>query len=79
MTDNGLFPKNYEEFLKKRDHGQGPNFEEVPLLSVVPPVVSFREKLRWWSLDRWKRREAIRQARDQRLMDIVQLKRSNQQ
>ena len=74
MSDDGLFPQNYSEFLKKRDQMKGPNFQEVPIVSAAPPSVSFKEKLRWWSLDRWKRMKTIRQERDQRLLDIVRPK-----
>lgn len=77
MGDDGLFPKNYSEFLKKRDKGQGHDFEEVPIVSVVPPTVHFGGKLRWWSLDRWRRRRKITEERDRRLQEIIDLKRSH--
>lgn len=74
MSDEGLFPKNYRDFLRKRDKVKGFNFEEVPIVSVVPPMVSFVEKLRWWSMDRLKRMKKIRAERDRRIQEIVQLK-----
>lgn len=76
MSDDGLFPTNYREFLKKRDTVRGHNFEEIPAVSTVPPTVTFAEKLRWWSLDRWKRMKKIRRERDRRVEEIVQLKTS---
>jgi len=74
MSDDGLFPKTYSEFLRKRGEGRGHNFQELPLTSVVPPTVAFMEKLRWWSLDRWRRMRKIRKERDRRVQEIVQLK-----
>ena len=73
MSDDGLFPKNYRDFLKRRNQVKGFNFEEVPIVSVVPPTVGFMEKLRWWSVDRWKRMKKIRAERDRRVQEIVQL------
>jgi hypothetical protein len=74
MSDDGLFPDNYSEFLKKRDTAKGHDFEEVPEVSAVPPTVTFIEKLRWWSLNRWKRMKKIREERDRRLQEIIRLK-----
>lgn len=74
MNDEGFFPKIYRRFLDRRNEGQGHDFEEVPIVSEIPPIVTFREKLRWWSLDRWSRLRKIREERDRRLQDIVQLK-----
>ena len=73
MSDEGFFPKIYRRFLERRTQVQGHNFEEVPIISKVPPIVTFREKLRWWSFDRWKRMKQIREERDRRLQEIVHL------
>jgi len=73
MGDEGFFPKIYRRFLERRTQAQGHNFEEVPIICKVPPTVTFKEKLRWWSFDRWKRMKQIRKERDRRLQEIVQL------
>jgi hypothetical protein len=74
VSEEGRFPQIYQQFLQRRGQGQGFNFEEVPIVSEVPPAVRFPEKLRWWSLDRWKRMKRIRQERDRRLQEILRLK-----
>jgi hypothetical protein len=74
MADQGLFPRSYSEFLKKRDQGQGFDFGETPIISVAPPTVEFMAQLRWWSLDRWRRRKRIAQERDRRLREIMDFK-----
>lgn len=74
MSDEGFFPTIYRRFLDRRNEVEGHDFEEVPIVSEVPPTITFREKLHWWSLDRWSRLRKIREERDRRLQDIVQLK-----
>lgn len=74
MGDEGLFPRSYSEFLRRRDQGQGFDFGETQIVSAVPPMVRFGEQLRWWSLDRWRRRKKITEERDRRLQEIMDLK-----
>lgn len=74
MSEEGFFPKIYRRFLDRRDEVPGHNFEEVPIVSEVPPIVTFKDKLQWWSLDRWKRLKKIRTERDRRLQEILQMK-----
>jgi hypothetical protein len=71
MSEEGFFPNIYRRFLERRNEGHGHDFEEVPIISEVPPTVTFKEKLRWWSFDRWKRRQKIRAERDRRLQEIL--------
>jgi hypothetical protein len=74
MSDNGnLFSGDYKDFLKRRGQEKGYDFQEAPAGSAAPPTVTFAQKLRWWTWDRWKRRKKIRAERDRRLQNIVQL------
>ncbi len=73
MSDDGLFPEKYQGFLQKKDELKGYEFQHAPQGSVAPPVVTFRDKLRWWTLDRWKRMNAIRAARDSAQAEIVNI------
>lgn len=72
MSEEGFFPKIYRRFLEKRNEVQGHNFQEVPIVSTVPPTTTFKTKLRWWSFDRWERRRRIREERDRQLQEILQ-------
>jgi hypothetical protein len=74
MGGDGLFPESYKDFLKQRQQQNGYDFQHAPAGSVPPPVVTFREKLRWWTWDRWKRRKMIRQERDKRVQEIFQIR-----
>lgn len=73
MSDDGLYPSSYKKFFERRDQGKGYDFQHAPQGSVAPPVVTFGEKLRWWTWDRWKRMKKIREERDRRQMEIIQL------
>lgn len=73
MANDG-FLERYRRFFHKRDHAEGFEFHDPPPKSIPPPTVGFRQKLRWWSWDRWKRRTQIRQERDRRLQDILRIK-----
>jgi len=72
MSEEGFFPKIYRRFLERRNEVHGHDFEEVPIISTVPPTVAFKTKLRWWALDRRDRRKRIREERDRRLLEILQ-------
>jgi hypothetical protein len=39
-------------------------------------MVTFHEKLRWWTWDRWKRRRTLLAERDRLQRDILQIKKS---
>jgi hypothetical protein len=38
------------------------------------PAVTFQDKLRWWSLDRWRRRKKILTERDRLQREIIDMK-----
>jgi hypothetical protein len=69
------FLERYRRFFRRRADAKGFEFHNPPPRSIPPPTVSFNQKLRWWSWDRWKRRTQIRQQRDRRLQDILEIKR----
>lgn len=73
MDGNGVFDYQYERFYKNREQGAGYDFQRGPSGSQPVPKVSFAEKLRWWTIDRWRRRKRIRQERDRRLEEILTL------
>ena len=73
----GIYDEQYRRFLSQRDELKGYDFQHAPAGSVAPPVVTFAQKLRWWTWDRWRRMKAIRQERDRRLHAIVQLGRES--
>lgn len=74
MSDDGLYLDTYTEFLKKRPQAKGYDFQQAPVGSAPPPVVTFSEKLRWWTWRRWKRLRKVREERDRRVQDIMQLR-----
>jgi hypothetical protein len=71
---NGPFPESYRDFLARREGSKGYDFQQAPAGSAAPPVVTFAQKLRWWTWDRWRRRKKIRAERDRRLQEILQIK-----
>ena len=75
MSDERLYLDRYARFFKERDQANGYEFHHAPAGNVPPPKVSFIDKLRWWTINRGERLKKIRQERDRRLLDIVQLKR----
>ncbi len=70
----GLYDHLYRRFFEERDTHEGYSFQQAPVGSAVPPVVTFREKLRWWTWDRWKRRRTLLAERDRLQRDILQIK-----
>ena len=73
MSDDGLYLDTYAEFLKKRAQAKGYDFQQAPEGSAPPPIVTSTGKLRWWTLGRWKRLRKVREERDRRMQDIIQL------
>lgn len=72
--NKGLFDHQYGRFVANRDKAEGYDFQHQTAGNVPPPKVTFAQKLRWWTWDRWKRRKQIRAARDRRVQEIVQLR-----
>ncbi|HJT20531.1 MAG TPA: hypothetical protein VJ746_08675 [Nitrospira sp.] len=70
----GLYDHLYRRFFERRDSHQGYEFQHAPGGSVAPPVVKFREKLHWWTWNRWQRRKEILRERDRRQREITELR-----
>ncbi|MCP9440341.1 MAG: hypothetical protein NNA20_09795 [Nitrospira sp.] len=71
---NGLYDHLYKRFFEQRDTHQGYSFQNAPGGSAAPPVVTFGEKLRWWTWNRWQRRKKILAERDRLQREILQIK-----
>jgi hypothetical protein len=70
----GIYDHLYRRFFANRDRHQGYDFQHAPVGSAQVPRVIFQDKLRWWSLDRWRRRRKILTERDRLQRDIIDLK-----
>ena len=73
-SGKGLYDHLYRRFFENRASHQGYEFQHAPGGSAPPPVVTFRDRLRWWTWDRWQRRKAIMAARDRSQQDILDIK-----
>ena len=69
-----LYLNIYEPFLQTRETHKGFHFQEEPLKSMAPPTVSFKDRVKWWTLDRPSRLKKIKQERDRQQREILVLK-----
>ncbi len=69
-----LYINIYEQFIHTRDTYKGFHFQEETLKSVSPQSVSFKDRIKWWTLDRPKRLKMIKQERDRQQQEILALK-----
>ncbi len=78
MSDpnQGPYDYQYKRFFDTKDSHKGYEFQHAPGGSAPPPVVSFTQKLRWWSWDRWKRRRKILAERDRLQREILDVRKS---
>jgi hypothetical protein len=70
----GLYDHLYRQFFEARDTHEGYSFQQAPGGSAATPMVTFRERLRWWTWDRWKRRRTLLAERDRLQRDILQIR-----
>jgi hypothetical protein len=70
----GIYDHLYRRFFTNRDGHQGYDFQHAPGGSAQLPAVTFRDKLRWWTLDRWRRRKKILNERDRLQREIIDIK-----
>lgn len=75
-SGNGLYDHLYKRFFDQRDRHQGYSFQDAPGGSAPPPTVTFSQKLRWWTWDRWRRRKTILAERDRLQQEILQVKKT---
>lgn len=73
-SSRGIYDHLYRRFFANRDRHQGYDFQDAPGGSAQVPRVTFQDKLRWWTLDRWRRRKKILTERDRLQGDIINLK-----
>jgi hypothetical protein len=52
---------------------QGYEFQHGPAGSVPPPVVTFMDKIKWWTSRGWRRKKILAE-RDRYQQEIIQLK-----
>ncbi len=69
-----LYLNIYEQFIQTRETHKGFNFQEEPLKSVAPQSVSFKDRVKWWTLDRPSRLKKIERERDRQQQEILALK-----
>ncbi len=69
-----LYLNIYEQFVRTRDTHQGFDFQEETLKSVAPQTVSFKNRVKWWTLDRPSRLKKIERERDRQQQAILALK-----
>jgi len=70
----GIYDHLYRRFFANRDRHQGYDFQHAPGGSAQLPGVTFQEKLRWWTLDRWRRRKKILRERDRLQREIIEIR-----
>lgn len=75
-SGNGLYDDLYKRFFECRDSHQGYEFQHAPTGSAPPPTITFNQKLRWWTWDRWQRRKKILAERDRLQQDILQIRKA---
>lgn len=75
-SGNGLYDHLYTRFFENRERHQGYDFQHAPGGSVAPPAVTFTQKLRWWTWDRWQRRKRILAERDRLQQDIINIRKT---
>ena len=73
-SGNGLYDHLYKRFFEERDRHKGYAFQQAPEGSAPLPAVTFSQKLRWWTWDRWQRRKKILAERDRLQQEILQIK-----
>jgi hypothetical protein len=70
-SGNGLYDHLYKRFFEQRDRHAGYSFQQAPGGSAPPPTITFGQKLRWWTCDRWRRRKQILAERDRLQQEIL--------
>ncbi len=73
-TPHNPYDHLYQAFKLQSARAKGYDFQQAPPDSLPPPVLSFPQKLRWWTWDRWRRLKKIRRERDRRVQEILKIK-----
>ncbi|MFB3071128.1 MAG: hypothetical protein ACE1ZK_03590 [Nitrospirales bacterium] len=69
-----LYLDIYEQFSQKQGTAKGYNFQESSQGSTRPKMVTFKDRVKWWTLNRPKRLTMIRQERDRQQQEILAIK-----
>jgi hypothetical protein len=80
MSEPGRGPYDhlYKRYVQRRDAHQGYEFQHAPVGNVPPPTVTFAVRLKWWTLDRWRRLRRVRAERDRLQQEILRIKEAPQ-
>lgn len=68
----GLYDSQYVRFRENQGAHQGYEFQHGPAESTPPPVVTFTDKLKWWTLRGWRRKKILAE-RDRFQQEIIQI------
>ncbi len=66
-----LYLDIYTRFVEKQATAKGYDFQETSTGSLAPKSVNFKERLKWWTLNRPKRLRMISQERDRQQQEIL--------
>ena len=69
----GLYDNQYTRFRENQGAHKGYDFQHGPAGSTPPPVVTFLDKIKWWTLRGWRRKKILAE-RDRFQQDIIQIK-----
>jgi hypothetical protein len=69
----GLYDDQYERFRENQGTHVGYEFQHGPAGNTPPPIVTFMDKLKWWTF-RGGRRKKILAERDRFQQDIMRIK-----
>lgn len=73
-SGKGLYDHLYRRFFEQKNSHDGYDFQHAPGGSALPPAVTFRDRLKWWTWDRWHRRKKILAERDRLQREIIDIK-----
>ncbi|MGB0908809.1 MAG: hypothetical protein ACPGYT_00465 [Nitrospirales bacterium] len=74
MALKNLYQDIYRKFIENSKAHKGYDFQHSTAESVPPRQVTFKEKLKWWTINRPSRLKKIAQERDQLQQEIIALK-----
>ncbi len=71
----GLYDHQYGRFRENQGKHEGYDFQHAPVGNTPPPVVTFGDRLKWWTLRGWRRKKILAE-RDRFQQDIIAMKSS---
>lgn len=78
MALKNLYQDIYRRFAESRTSYKGYDFQHSTAESVPPRQVTFKDRIKWWTINRPSRLKKIAQERDQLQQEIIALKRPPQ-